>query len=45
MRNVLDTFMYSFDISILIYINRSEYHIANVNKIMGIFVKMIHEEA
>jgi len=27
------------------YIDKSEYHIANVNKIMGIFVKMIHEEA
>jgi len=27
------------------YIDKPEYHIANVNKIMGIFVKMIHEEA
>jgi len=27
------------------YIDKPEYHITNVNKIMGIFVKMIHEEA
>ncbi len=27
------------------YIDRLEYHIGNVNKIMGIFVKMVHQEA
>ncbi|MBF0227083.1 MAG: hypothetical protein HQK76_16690 [Desulfobacterales bacterium] len=27
------------------YIDKLEYHIANVNKIMGIFVKMVHQEA
>jgi hypothetical protein len=27
------------------YIDKLEYHIANVNMIMGIFVKMVHQEA
>lgn len=27
------------------YIDKPEYHIANVNMIMGIFVKMVHQEA
>lgn len=27
------------------YIDRPEYHIADVNKIMGILVKMMHQEA
>jgi hypothetical protein len=26
------------------YIDRLEYHIGNVNKIMGIFVKTVHQE-
>jgi hypothetical protein len=26
------------------YIDKPEYHIANINKIMGILVKMIHQE-
>ncbi|MGE0085906.1 MAG: hypothetical protein AB7S75_15975 [Desulfococcaceae bacterium] len=28
-----------------VWLDKSEYHIANINKIMGIFVKMVHQEA